>query len=66
MVPTLAPDSGNTSGEDCEKDVFFVATTFGTGPFDWEWTIVPAAARRRLVDAYGDEAAEELSALLPA
>ena len=31
-----------------------------------EWTIDPAAARRRLVDAYGDEAAEELSALLPA
>ena len=31
-----------------------------------EWTIDPVAARRRLVEAYGDEAAEELSALLPA
>lgn len=39
--PTLAPDSGNVSGEDCTKEVSFVAQTMGTGQFDWEWTIVP-------------------------
>ena len=31
-----------------------------------EWTIDPVAARRRLTDTYGDEAAEEISSLLPA
>ena len=31
-----------------------------------EWTIDPVAARRRLADTYGDEAAEEISSLLPA
>lgn len=31
-----------------------------------EWTIDPAAARRRLAATYGDEAAEEIAALLPA
>lgn len=31
-----------------------------------EWSIDPAAARRRLEDAYGADAAEEIAALLPA
>ena len=60
--------SGVTDGYSLERSAQFgaliathVLETTGTQ----EWTIDPVSARRRLVDAYGADAAEELAALLP-
>jgi len=41
VPPTMGPDSGSTSAEDCGNDVTFVASTGGTGAFTWDWSIVP-------------------------
>lgn len=41
----ITPDSASTSSPDCTKNQRFSATTAGTGPFDWTWTITPTAGQ---------------------